>query len=186
MVVRSTDPKFIAAASRWLHRLGQELAPLQISRGGPIIMVQVENEYGSFGSDRVYLGQIRQMIEDSGFRGVQLYTADGADELANGYFTDLPAAINFGTGEAKSSFEKVLKMHPGRPHMAGEYWDGWFDHWGGKHEARNTQEQIDEFRWIVNEGYSISVYMFHGGTSFCWMSGANFHPPTYQPPPPHY
>ena len=181
MVVRSTDPKFVAAVSRWMHRLGQELAPLQIGRGGPIIMVQIENEYGSFGSDRGYLTQIRQMIEDSGFRDAQLYTADGADELANGSFPDLPAAINFGTGDAKRSFEEVLKVRPGQPHMAGEYWDGWFDHWGGKHEARNTPEQIDEFRWVVNHGYSISVYMFHGGTSFGWMSGANSDREGYQP-----
>jgi beta-galactosidase len=180
-VVRSSDPQFIAAASRWMHRLGQELAPLQIGRGGPIIMVQIENEYGSFGSDHAYLSQIRQMIEDSGFRDAQLYTADGVDQLPNGSFADLPAAINFGTGEAKRSFEQLLKVRPNQPHMAGEYWDGWFDHWGGKHEARDTQQQIEEFRWTVNRGYSVSVYMFHGGTSFGWMSGANSDHAGYQP-----
>jgi beta-galactosidase len=181
IVVRSTDPKFISAASRWLHRLGQELAPLQIGRGGPIITVQIENEYGSFGSDRTYLNQIRQMIEDSGFRDAQLYTADGAEQMPNGSFPDLPAAINFGTGEAKSSFEQLLKMRPGQPHMAGEYWDGWFDHWGEKHQSRAAQEQIDEFRWIVDHGYSVSMYMFHGGTSFGFMSGANSDHGGYQP-----
>jgi beta-galactosidase len=181
MVVRSTDPKFVAAASRWMHRLGQELAPLQIGHGGPIIMVQIENEYGSFGNDRAYLNQIRQIIEDSGFSSAQLYTADGADALARGSFPDLPAAINFGTGGAKPSFDQLLKVRPGQPHMAGEYWDGWFDHWGEKHQARDTQEQIDEFGWIVNQGYSISVYMFHGGTSFGWMSGANSDHNGYQP-----
>jgi beta-galactosidase len=144
-------------------------------------MVQIENEYGSFGNDRGYLNQIRQMIVDSGFTGAQLYTADGADEMANGSFPDLPGAVNFGTGEAKQSFEKLLKMRPNQPHMAGEYWDGWFDHWGGKHEARDAQQQIDEFRWIVQQGYSISVYMFHGGTSFGYMSGANSNGKDYQP-----
>jgi beta-galactosidase len=181
MVVRSDDPKFIEAASRWMHRLGQELAPLQIGRGGPIIMVQIENEYGSFGSDHHYMGQIRRLIEDSGFRDAQLYTADGAEQMPNGSFADLPAAVNFGTGEAKRSFEQLLKMRPNQPHMAGEYWDGWFDHWGGKHEARDSQQQIDEFRWIVNQGYSVSVYMFHGGTSFGFMSGANSNGSDYQP-----
>jgi len=181
MVVRGSDPNFIAAASRWMHRLGQELAPLQIDRGGPIIMVQIENEYGSFGNDRDYLNQIRQMIVSSGFTGAQLYTADGADQMPNGSFADLPAAVNFGTGEALDSFEKVLKMRPNQPHMAGEYWDGWFDHWGGKHEVRDTQQQIAEFRWIVQRGYSVSVYMFHGGTSFGFMSGANSNDKDYQP-----
>lgn len=181
MVVRSTDPKFIAAASRWLHRLGQELAPLQIGRGGPIITVQIENEYGSFGNDHTYLNEIRKMIVDSGFTDAQLYTADGAEELPSGSFPDLPAAINFGTGEAKDSFEQLLKMRPNAPHMAGEYWDGWFDHWGEKHQARDAQQQIDEFRWVVDHGYSISVYMFHGGTSFGFMSGANSDHGGYQP-----
>ncbi len=181
MVVRSTDPKFIAAASRWMHRLGQELAPLQIGRGGPILTVQIENEYGSFGNDRAYLNAIRKMIVDSGFTDAQLYTADGAEELPNGSFPDLPAAINFGTGDAKNSFEQLLKMRPNAPHMAGEYWDGWFDHWGDQHQARDAQQQIDEFRWIVDHGYSISVYMFHGGTSFGFMSGANSDHGAYQP-----
>ena len=181
MVVRSTDPKFLAAASRWMHRLGQELAPLQIGRGGNIITVQIENEYGSFGNDRVYLNAIRKLIEDSGFRDAAMYTADGAEEIASGSFPDLPAAINFGTGEAKSSFEQLLKVRPTQPHMAGEYWDGWFDHWGEKHQTRNMQQQIDEFRWIIEQGYSASVYMFHGGTSFGWMSGANSDNGGYQP-----
>jgi beta-galactosidase len=181
MVVRGSDPRFIAAASRWMHRLGQELAPLQIDRGGPIIMVQIENEYGSFGKDRSYLDQVRHMIVDSGFSGAQLYTADGADQMPDGSFPDLPAAVNFGTGEAKESFEHVLKMRPNQPHMAGEYWDGWFDHWGGKHEVRSAQEQIEEYRWMVNQGYSVSMYMFHGGTSFGFMSGANSDHEGYQP-----
>lgn len=181
MVLRSTDPKFLAAASRWMHRLGQELAPLQIDRGGPIIMVQVENEYGSFGNDRTYLNDIRQMIVDSGFTGAQLYTADGAPEMPHGSFPDLPAAVNFGTGDAKNYFAQLLKMRPDQPHMSGEYWDGWFDHWGEPHAARDAQTQIDEFRWIIQQGYSVSVYMFHGGTSFGFMSGANWENNGYHP-----
>lgn len=181
MVVRSSDPKFITAASQWMHRLGQELAPLQIGRGGPIIMVQIENEYGSFGDDHAYMNQIRQMIVDSGFKDAQLYTADGAEQMPKGSFADLPAVVNFGTGEAKKSFAQLLKMRPNEPHMAGEYWDGWFDHWGGKHEARDTQQQIDDYRWMVEQGYSVNMYMFHGGTSFGWMSGANSNGKDYQP-----
>lgn len=181
IVVRSNDPKFIAAASRWMHRLGQELAPLQIGSGGPIIAVQIENEYGSFGNDRTYLNQIRQMIVDSGFTRAQLYTADGAEEIPNGSFPDLPAGVNFGTGEAKKAFALYLKLRPNQPHMATEYWDGWFDHWGEPRQSRDAQEQIDEFRWIVDHGYSISVYMYHGGTSFGFMSGANSDHGGYQP-----
>ena len=101
--------------------------------------------------------------------------------MPRGSFKDLPAVVNFGTGEAKESFAQLLKMRPNEPHMAGEYWDGWFDHWGGKHEARDAQQQIDDYRWMVEQGYSVSMYMFHGGTSFGWMSGANSNGKDYQP-----
>ena len=100
MDVRTSNPAFIAAATRWLHRLGEELAPLQIGNGGPIIAVQVENEYGSFGSDHDYMEQIHHLLLDSGFDRAMLYTADGADELLKGSLPELPAVINFGSGDA--------------------------------------------------------------------------------------
>ena len=89
-MVRSRDPKFMEPAARWIHRLGQELAPLQIGNGGPIILVQVENEYGSFGDDHAYMQDIHRMLVEAGFTKSQLYTADGADEVAAGSLPDLP------------------------------------------------------------------------------------------------
>ncbi len=104
MIVRSRDPKFITAVSRWFERLGKELAPLQIGNGGPIIAVQVENEYGSFGDDHVYMNQVRQVLHDSGFSKALLYTADGPEQLPKGTLPGLPAVINFGPGDAAQSF----------------------------------------------------------------------------------
>ncbi len=166
MEVRTSNPAFIAAASRWFHHLGQELAPLQSANGGPIIAVQVENEYGSYGSDHPYMEQIHHLLLDSGFDKAMLYTADGADEVKNGSLPELPAVINFGTGEAKAEFAKLAKIRPNGPRMCGEYWDGWFDHWGDKHHTASAENEAEELKWMLEQGDSVNLYMFHGGTSF--------------------
>ncbi|HZQ93898.1 MAG TPA: beta-galactosidase, partial [Candidatus Sulfotelmatobacter sp.] len=175
------DDKFLAPAEKWLKRLGAEVAPLQITRGGPIIAVQVENEYGSFGNDKQYLARVRDALKDSGLGEAMLYTADGGDQLPAGTLPDLPAVVNFAPGEAKTEFAKLRRFRPGAPVMSGEYWDGWFDHWGEKHHKTDPAQQQQELDWILSQGYSINLYMFHGGTSFGFMSGANWDRKTYQP-----
>jgi beta-galactosidase len=174
IVLRSSDQKFMAPAERWLRRLGRELSPLQITQGGPILAVQVENEYGSFGNDHEYMKRILAAIRNAGLGEVLLYTADGGDELPAGTLPDVHAVVNFGPGEAKAEFAKLEKFRPGRPLMSGEYWDGWFDHWGDKHHSTDAAQQAQELDWILGRGYSINLYMFHGGTSFGFMNGANW------------
>jgi beta-galactosidase len=181
IVVRSADPRFMEPARRWLLRLGRELAPLQAANGGPILAVQVENEYGSFGSDHAYMEQIRKTLIDAGFGRSLLYTADGPEQVPAGSLPDLPAVINFGTGDAKGGFAQLQKLRPAGPFMTGEYWAGWFDHWGEKHHTTGAQQQADELAWMLQQGYSVSIYMFHGGTSFGWMNGANWDHGAYQP-----
>jgi beta-galactosidase len=181
IVLRSGDEKFLRPAQRWLQRLGQELAPLQVTRGGPIIAVQVENEYGSFSDDKAYERRILAALKGAGLGEVLLYTADGADELPAGALPELHAVVNFGPGDARNEFAKLEKFRPGRPVMSGEYWDGWFDHWGAKHQVTDTEQQTRELDWILGRGYSINLYMFHGGTSFGFMSGANWDKATYEP-----
>ncbi len=183
-IVRSSDPKFMEPAARWIHRLGQELAPLQIGNGGPIILVQVENEYGSFGDDHAYMQEIHRMLVEAGFRKSQLYTADGADEVAAGSLPDLPVAINFGGGDAgaaEKEFAKLKRLRPNGPYFNSEFWDGWFDHWGGKHGVTNASNEAANLDWMLRQGYSVSLYMFHGGTSFGWMNGANSDGKNYEP-----
>ena len=179
-VLRSTDPKFLVPAERWLKRLGQELAPLQLARGGPILAVQVENEYGSFGTDKAYVKRIHDAIQQ-GFSDSLLFTADGGDELEAGTLPGVHAAINFGAGEAKTEIPKLQKFRPGTPVFNSEYWDGWFDHWGEHHHVTDLQQQAQEIDWMLSQGYSINLYMFHGGTSFGFMSGANWDHETYEP-----
>jgi len=174
IVLRSADEKFLGPAERWLNRLGRELAPLQLTHGGPIIAVQVENEYGSFGNDKNYMNRVLAALKNAGLGEVLLYTADGGDELPAGTLPDIHAVVNFGPGEAKAEFAKLQKFRPGKPMMSGEYWDGWFDHWGDKHQTTNVAQQAQELDWILSQGYSINLYMFHGGTSFGFMNGANW------------
>lgn len=181
IVVRSSDPKFIDPAQRWFARLGKELAPLQIGNGGPIILVQVENEYGSFDKDHAYMEQIHHMLVDAGFTKSQLYTADGPEQTPNGSLPELPAAINFGPGESQKGFATLKKLRPDGPFMNSEYWDGWFDHWGTKHASTDAKQQAADLDWTLRQGYSISLYMFHGGTSFGWMNGANSNGKNYEP-----
>ncbi|WP_266156582.1 glycoside hydrolase family 35 protein [Dyella silvatica] len=177
--VRSTDPKFMRPVQRWLHRLGSEVAGLQLARGGNIIAVQVENEYGSFGDDQVYLDGIRRTLVDSGFDKSLLYTSDSADRP--GALPDLPVVINFGTGHAKEKFAQLHRWRPDGPSMTGEYWAGWFDHWGAPHHTADASVEAKELAWMLGQGYSVSMYMFHGGTSFGWMNGANWDEDSYQP-----
>ncbi len=180
-VVRSNDPKFIEPVKRWFMRLGKELSSLQIGNGGPIILVQVENEYGSFDNDHAYMEQIHHMLVDAGFTKSQLYTADGPEQVPNGSLPELPAAINYGPGESQKGFETLKKLRPNGPFMNSEYWDGWFDHWGAKHASTDAKQQNADLDWTLRQGYSISLYMFHGGTSFGWMNGANSNGKNYEP-----
>ncbi len=181
MVLRSSNPAYIAAAGSWLKRLGQELAPLQIGNGGPIIAVQVENEYGAFGSDPAYLEQVHHLLLSSGFDRAMLYTADQPSSLAQGSLPELPAAVDFGRGDAQSAFSLLEKARPAGPRMCAEYWDGWFDHWGEKHHLTDAKQEAAELRWMLEKGYSVNLYMFHGGTNFGWMNGANSNGKDYQP-----
>ena len=174
IVLRSDDPKFMQPAAAWLKRLGQELAPLQITRGGPIIAVQVENEYGSFDSDKQYLQHIYAAIVAAGLGESLLYTADGPEQLPNGTLPNVPAVVNFGPGEAEDAFKTLAAFRPEQPLMAGEYWAGWFDYWGGKHHLTDSAKQVHDLRWMLSQGYSVNLYMFHGGTTFAFMNGANY------------
>lgn len=181
LVLRSNNPQYMAAVERWFTRLAQELKPQLIENGGPVMAVQVENEYGSFGSDHEYMKAMEAMLKKVGFTNVLLYTADPPKDLPKGSLPDLPAVINFGTGDAEKSFAKLATMRPEGPRMSGEYWAGWFDGWGAKHHATDSKREADEFGWMVKQGYSANLYMFHGGSNFGWMNGSNSNGKDFKP-----
>jgi beta-galactosidase len=181
VVLRGTDPKYLAAMNRWFARLGKEVSPLLLRNGGPIIAIQVENEYGSFDDDHVYMEAVKKALEQNGMAASVLYTADGAERIPAGSLPELPAVVNFGSGEAEKAFGTLKSLRPEGPYMSGEYWAGWFDHWGEKHHATDAAREAAELEWMLRKGYSVSIYMFHGGTSFGWMNGANSNGKNYEP-----
>lgn len=174
--IRSKDPQFLAAAERYMKKIGEIAAPLQVAKGGPILMVQVENEYGSFGDDHEYTGAILKMLRDAGFDGT-LYTADGSDAkmLAGGPLPGIPAVINFGASDdPEKEFANFAKFRTGVPKMVGEFWTGWFDHWGEKHHTTDPAKEAKNLDWLLSRGIGVNLYMVHGGTSWGPMAGANY------------
>lgn len=179
--LRSNDPAFMVPVEKWIMKLGQEVAPFQIGRGGPIIAVQMENEYGLFGSDQQYLKHLREIFIKAGFTDALLFTTNPTDGEKNGSIPGTYTAVNFGVGHAAQGLDFLARMRPGQPLFAAEYWPGWFDHWGQPHQTRPIAPQVADLETILSRGASINLYMFHGGTSFGFMSGASWTNQTYMP-----
>jgi beta-galactosidase len=181
--VRSKDARYLAASARYLNALGAQLAPLQIIHGGPIIMVQVENEYGSFASDHQYMNEIRDLDRAAGF-DVPLFTADGGDEMmAKG---SLPTTLpGFNGGEGPDIRKQISVYRPNGPWLVPEFYPGSLDHWGEPHAHVGTDDLVRETEWKLIHNVSFCYYMIHGGTSFGFMNGANYSD-HYQPQPSSY
>lgn len=173
--LRCMDPKYMKPVERYLMRLGKELRGLQITKGGPIIMVQVENEYGSYGNDKEYLRTLKTILQKAGF-DVPFFTSDGGADylLESGTLPDVLPVVNFG-GSPMDQFSVLANFRSNIPHMCGEFWCGWFTHWGQKEwGSSNFEKQKEEIKWMLENNKSFNLYMFHGGTNFGWMAGANY------------
>lgn len=173
MRLRSQYPPFMEATARYLRRVAEELRDLQCTRGGPIIAMQVENEYGSYGSDLNYLAALEQITKDSGIE-VLLFSSDGAEgyTLEQGTLPHLFKTANFGS-RAKDAFEQLRRVQPTGPMMCMEFWVGWFDHWGTEHHVRSAEDAVKALEEILSLKGSFNIYMMHGGTNFGFMNGAN-------------
>jgi beta-galactosidase len=172
--LRSNDPAFLVPVERWLMRLGQEVRSLQIGRGGPILATQIENEYGNFGSDQAYLTRLKDIFLQAGFTDSLLYTADNWRNIRRGILPGVYAATNFGPGNHEKGMEALAQLRPGQPLFVSEYWPGWFDHWGQPHQTRPVAPQKEDLDYILAHGSGVNIYMFHGGTSFGFMSGSSW------------
>ena len=178
--LREQDPYYMERVKLFLNEVGKQLADLQISKGGNIIMVQVENEYGAFGIDKPYISEIRDMVKQAGFTGVPLFQCDWNSNFENNALDDLLWTINFGTGaNIDEQFKRLKELRPDTPLMCSEFWSGWFDHWGAKHETRSAEELVKGMKEMLDRNISFSLYMTHGGTSFGHWGGANF--PNFSP-----
>ncbi|MFF4499174.1 beta-galactosidase family protein [Streptomyces sp. NPDC001401] len=171
--VRTRDERFLEHLERWFGALLPQIVDRQIDRGGPVIMVQVENEYGSYGSDAAYLRRLADLLREQGVT-VPLVTSDGPEDhmLGSGSIPGVLATVNFGS-HAREGFGTLRRHRPEGPLMCMEFWCGWFDHWGGEHITRDAGDAAAALREILECGASVNLYMAHGGTSFAGWAGAN-------------
>ncbi len=172
--LREQDPYFMKRVEKFMAKVGEQLAPLTIQHGGPIIMVQVENEYGSYGEDKPYVAAIRDIVRKSGFTDVTLFQCDWASNFTRNGLDDLMWTMNFGTGSnIDDQFRHLRELRPDAPLMCSEFWSGWFDKWGARHETRPAADMVANIDEMLSKGISFSLYMTHGGTSFGHWAGAN-------------
>ena len=172
--LRTNDPYFLERTKLFMNEIGKQLADLQITKGGNIIMVQVENEYGSYATDKEYIANIRDIVKGAGFTDVPLFQCDWSSNFQNNALDDLVWTINFGTGaNIDEQFKKLKEVRPNTPLMCSEFWSGWFDHWGRKHETRDAETMVAGIKDMLDRNISFSLYMTHGGTTFGHWGGAN-------------
>lgn len=169
--LRTRDPRFLAAVDDYFDRLLTPLRPYLATRGGPVLAVQVENEYGAFGDDRAYLEHLADSLRRCGV-DVPLFTCDQPDDLARGSLPGVLATANFGSRSAQGMAE-LRAQQPTGPLMCTEFWIGWFDRWGSRHVIRNPGDAARELDELLATGASVNFYMFHGGTNFGFTNGAN-------------
>ena len=172
--LREQDPYFMERVKIFEQKVGEQLAPLTIQNGGPIIMVQVENEYGSYGENKPYVSEIRDCLRGIYGQELALFQCDWASNFEKNGLDDLVWTMNFGTGaNIDQQFRRLGELRPDAPKMCSEFWSGWFDKWGAQHETRPAKDMVDGMDEMLSKGISFSLYMTHGGTSFGHWAGAN-------------
>ena len=172
--LRERDPYFMERVKIFEQKVGEQLAPLTIQNGGPIIMVQVENEYGSYGEDKPYVSEIRDCLRGIYGKELALFQCDWSSNFEKNGLDDLTWTMNFGTGaNINDQFRRLGELRPNAPKMCSEFWSGWFDKWGARHETRPAKDMVEGMDEMLSKGISFSLYMTHGGTSFGHWAGAN-------------
>jgi beta-galactosidase len=169
--LRTQDTSYINASHRWMKEVGRVLGPQQITKGGPILMVQVENEYGYFADDSKYMGMMRQSLVDAGF-DVPLFACNPPFALKRGLRSDLFNVVNFGSNP-EDGFKALRDIQPKGPLMCGEFYPGWFDTWGVTHHTGNMQGYLTDLEYMLKNNGSFSIYMVHGGTTFDLWAGCD-------------
>lgn len=181
LVVRSKEEKYLKEYETYIKAVGKQLAPLQVNHGGNILMVQIENEYGSYASDKDYLRINEKMFKEAGFDGL-LYTCDPAGDLVKGHLPGMLPAVN-GIDNPARIKRLINQNHDGKgPYYVAEWYPAWFDWWGTKHHTVPANQYSGRLDTVLAAGISINMYMFHGGTTRAFMNGANYKDETpYEP-----
>ena len=172
--LREQDSYFMERVRIFEQKVGEQLAPLTIQNGGPIIMIQVENEYGSYGEDKAYVSAIRDCLRSIYGQQMALFQCDWSSNFEKNGLDDLVWTMNFGTGaNIDEQFRRLGELRPNAPKMCSEFWSGWFDKWGARHETRKADDMVSGIDEMLSKNISFSLYMTHGGTSFGHWAGAN-------------
>lgn len=171
--LRRSEPQYVEAVSDYLRRVYEIVVPRQIDRGGNVILVQIENEYGAYGDDRAYLQTLTDLTRACGVT-VPLTTVDQPEPqmLQDGSFPGLHLTGSFGS-RAAERLDTLRQHQPTGPLMCAEFWNGWFDWWGGMHHTTSAEASAAELDTLLAAGASVNLYMVHGGTNFGATNGAN-------------
>lgn len=172
--LRCMDPVYLSKVDAYYDALIPVLLPLLSTRGGPVLAMQIENEYGSYGNDKAYLDYLRQGLTRRGV-DVLLFTSDGPEDgmLQGGTLPGTLATVNFGS-RPEEAFQNFRQYRPADPLVCMEYWNGWFDHWLTPHHTREAGDTAEVLDRMLTLGASVNFYMFHGGTNFGFYNGANY------------
>jgi beta-galactosidase len=172
LIVRSKESQYLKEYETYIKAVGRELAPLQINNGGNILMIQVENEYGSYSNDKEYLAINQKLFREAGFNGL-LYTCDPEADLEKGHLPGLLPAIN-GQDNPEIVKNKIRSLNSGKgPFFIAEWYPAWFDWWGAPHHTVPAEKYTGKLDSVLKAGISINMYMFHGGSTRDFMNGAN-------------
>ncbi|MDR1798584.1 MAG: beta-galactosidase [Bifidobacteriaceae bacterium] len=171
--IRRLNRAYLAAVERYFAWLLPIVAQRQVTRGGPVILVQVENEYGAYGQDQAYLRELVRLTRQYGIE-VPLFTCDQANDqmLAAGGLPELFKAATFGS-RSPERLATLRRHQPDGPLFCAEYWDGWFDSWGQHHHTTPAPQAAADLDALLAAGASVNLYMFHGGTNYGLTAGAN-------------
>jgi len=179
--VRCMDPGYMTAVARYVSKVADQIRPLLITNGGPVIMVQVENEYGSYANDRAYVKKLRALWLQNGIN-VPFYTADGPAPALLEAGSLAGAAIGLDSGTSDADFETAFQQNPDVPSFSSETYPGWLTHWGESWQKPPVAEIIRQVTYLLEHKKSFNLYVIHGGTNFGFTAGANaFSPTQFQP-----
>ncbi|AZN43533.1 glycoside hydrolase family 35 protein [Paenibacillus albus] len=181
MRLRCLHQPFLDKVDAYYDVLLPKLVPLLATNGGPIIAMQIENEYGSYGNDKAYLAYLEKSMKVRGI-DVLLFTSDGPGDfyLQGGMMDGVLATVNFGS-RSEEAFAKLGEYQQDKPMMCMEFWNGWFDHWGEQHHTRDSDDAAAVLDEMLAAGASVNAYMYHGGTNFGFYNGANYGNEQHQP-----
>jgi len=178
--LRCMDSRYMAAAERYIARLSEEIRPWLVTKGGPILMIQIENEYGSFGNDRDYIKRLREVWIANGI-DVPTFTGDGPSTSMLEAGTLPGSAVGLDSGRSLADFELASKINPGVPVFSSETYPGWLTHWGEEWARPDTSELLKEVKFLMDNKKSFNLYVIHGGTNFGFTAGANSGRKGYEP-----